>query len=206
MAKTTTTMYEMLQADLNRQGFSEFMEREKIDLIGGELNYMARIREYPKEIHEVVTRLFFGGYSLPDSAIDKKFKKIFINKFLNYETKYQTVELFSSKLIAHMMIEEEYIMYLYTNLDDLMNGKQTNTGNRLHDSRTGSQTLPQRDVNLNVDDTIMEYADSNVVQRDRDKNEGSSQNFDPERLDKILQMIKQMYRRVEKQLFLQAWG
>lgn len=205
MTKKTTTINEIITADLNEKGHNEFLACNQLDLVGGTLNYMYKITQYDEDVQDTVNRIIFRGYKLPDTKMDIFFKKMFVNKFMNRQIIEQTLESFSNNLIYNCMSHEHYLISLLKNMEDYLTNGNTVDSSRTHDNRTAIAQLPQSEVNVNVDNTILDYADNNTISRDKDINHQESENYDLDTLIKSFPLIDNYFKMLDKRCFLQVW-
>lgn len=203
--KTTTTLYEYLQAEMNKKGHDEYYEGDKVDLVGGELNYMYKISTYDDDIADITNRRIFIGFSLDNPELDKEFKKTFLNRFLYREIGPQTIELFASKVVYTSYSLKTYINFLYENAQALLKGQKDAVSTLISDNRQATATLPQERVNIDVDKTILEYADNNQISRDKNSSDGTNTDFDLSRLNEIFDMYDKIFNTYDRKCFLQIW-
>lgn len=211
--KITTTIEEMIKSELIKKGKNEFHEKNKLTFFSDEHAFIKKMMFYDEDVQEIVNRMFFGNEKLLLDESDINFKKQFVNRFLNRQIAFQTVESFSSQVIYTLLSNYEYINVLFDNLDDFVTGKQTGTdeskGNETIDDRELRATLPQREVNMNVDDTNLNFADENNISKRKaereDNKESESRNYSIDELIKSNNLIHEMFKIFDKQCFLQIW-
>lgn len=211
--KTTTTMFDIIQAELIKKGKNEFRNRGRLTFYADEYSFMKKVIVYDEDVQEIVDRVFFPSEVLDIKELDIKFKKTFVNRFLNREIGFQTVESFTSQLMYTLLINKDYIEMVYEHTKELIKNKQTSeTKNNAEDSsdnRFLSTSLPQNQVNLNVDTTTLEYGDTNTISRTKNKNKGDSiSTVETLTIDNLLKangLLEQVFNDFDSKCFLQIW-
>lgn len=255
--KTTTTLMDILQGELQRSGYNEFFNDHHLDLFDDDIIFIQKIMHYDKDVQKLVDRIFFRGYKFPSEHTDFNFKKSFINRFLNREIAFQTVEVFSARVVSKCINQEVYITECFDKLDDFINDRaqskthsetktsnQTDTNNNNEtngtndsssvnqdDNRTLQSDLPSNNINLNVDDTVLDYGNQNNISRNKGTNNqnststnnqkftgnvnqvGSNLNDNQVNTDKANinslqqanQIIEMIFDDFDKDCFLQVW-
>lgn len=210
---TTTTLFQMIQTELIKRGHDEFFNDNQLTFFNKEYAFIQKVMNYDNDIQDVVNEMFFIGTHLNNPESDKLFKRTFINKFLNRQIKFQTVEGFSSQVIYTLLSNFDYINKLYDELDDYLNGKQTNETNEntteIDDNRQATSTLPQDKVNINVDNTLLDYADENTINRHKNEKTGGSDSesfdYNIDDLLKTNRLLDDVFIEFDKNCFLQVW-
>lgn len=213
MAKHTTTVFDLLKSELIRAGESEFYTNNRVVFFDDEHSFIKKIMKYDNDVEEIVTRMFFQGEKLLSPESDKQFKKAFVNRFLNRQISRQTVEDFSSQVVYTFLINYDYLNRVYDEMEKYVTGETVgsskSTDNKTNDNRTLVSTLPQSDINLNVDNTELAYGDTNTISRNKDSgnnsNESKSNNFNLDNLVKIQEMLVPVFKQFDKNCFLQIF-
>lgn len=214
----TANLHEILESELRKKDFNEFhsgdtFELDNITFFDNEKSLMKKMLMYDDDIHTIVTDKFFIGNALKNPEHDKHFKKAFIHHFLTREINRQTVEAFSLQVSYTFMINEDYINRIYTDLEKYLASrqinKQSNSGSTLSDNRSAYSMLPQDNVHLDVNSTVMETANDNTISRNKQANE---QNTNGEtfqyRLDELFKtngLLEQVFIQFDEKCFLQVW-
>src|SRR5690606_9684837 len=133
------------------------------------------------DVSEIVNSLF-GGLSLNDPEYDEHFKKGFLYRFINRNINRQTVESFKLVLLSTFLTSESYINRIYNDVDKYLTqtfitegqnkqiNKQETDGSTTTDNRSAYAELPQSNVQLDVDSTIMNRANDNTISRNKQRN------------------------------------
>lgn len=211
--KVTTSIHDILRSELQNNGFDEFMNNSELVLYNEDYQFIKKMINYDDDIHQIVTKRFFQGFTFETETMDKQLKKMFINRFLNRQISRQTIEDFSSQLVYITLSSERFITTIFNDLDKYLTSQtenmSSNSGNDLSDTRTLFSSLPQNNVNLNIDDTVLDYGDNNNIARSRNQKQGdttaSQKSYDLEKLLMTDGLIENYFKTIDKKCFLQTW-
>lgn len=211
--KTTTTLHEIIQSELINSGNSEFFNENQLTFFDKDYSFVQKIMRYDEDIQKICDDMFFGNISLNTKESDLKFKREFINRFYNREIGLQTVEAFKSQVIYVFLTHFDYINYLYDELDDFIkmrNDSDTkDTGNKVADNRYLSSELPQNQINLNVENTVLDYGDLNTISRDKEDTIGNTKTqtkqYDLDNLLNSKNLLMEVFDEFDRKCFLQTW-
>lgn len=200
---------EVIQSELRKKGMNELFHNGKIVAFDDDFAFIKKAMKYDADVHEVVTDFIFLGYEFSTSEIDKKFKKTFVNRFLNKQIEFQTIELFSATLLSIIFSYEDHIESIYSDMEKYFNAQSesetTNQGTSQSDSRYLASELPQNTINLNVDDTVLNYGNQNNISRNKNQDEGSSKTvskqYNLESLLKAKTLIDDVFTEIERKCF-----
>lgn len=212
MSKHTTTLMEIIQSELQRNGFNEFVNDGKLTFDNQDFAFIQKVLRFDEDVKKIVDNVFFKGFKFNDERIDRYFKEAFTTRFLDREIGRQTVEAFAGLVLYETIIREEYISRVFGNElykylenhvdykgevigntieDEIQNQineelqKQTseeNTdttsnetykedtiskGTNVSDSREATSTLPQSEMNMNVDNDVLTFADDNTITKNK---------------------------------------
>lgn len=212
MSKHTTTLMEIIQGELQRAGFNEFVNDGKLTFDNKEYAFIQKVLRFDDDVKKIVDNTFFKGFRFNDERIDRYFKEAFTTRFLNREIGRQTVEGFAGLVLYETIIREEYIFrvfgdelykYLENHVDykgevigntiedetqnqineELQNQtseENTDTttnetysedtqsnGTNVADSREATARLPQSEINMNVDNDVLTFADDNTITKNK---------------------------------------
>ena len=178
----TTTLFNVIRSELIKKGLNEFVDDEgNLVLFNEDHQFMTKILSYDEDVSEIVDKLF-SGLSLKDPDHDLHFKKTFIYRFINRRINRQTIESFKLELLSVFMTHQDYINRVYLDMEKYVTqtatsesqNKQTNhqqtDGTTTSDNRSAFADLPQTAVNLDVDNTIMQYPSDNTISRHKQTN------------------------------------
>lgn len=200
MSKHTTTLMEIIQSELQRNGFNEFYNFGQLSFNNDDYTFIQKVLRFDDDVKKIVDDKFFKGFRFNDERIDRYFKEAFTTRFMEREIGRQTVEAFASLVLYETIIREDYIftvfgddLYKYLenhvdfnsdeienqiseeNKDDVSNEKyDDNTvtkGTSVSDDREATSTLPQSEMNMNVDNDVLTFADDNTITKNKTTNE-----------------------------------
>lgn len=223
--KTTTTLMDILQGELHRSGKREFYGSDQLRFFDDDFAFIQKVMHYDPDVREIVDRIFFRGYKFPSDHADVNFKKSFVNRFLNREIAFQTVEVFSARVVSKCINQETYITECFDKLDDFINdvgqsktrseSTTTSDATDTQDRRELDSDLPANNINLNVDDTVLDYGNQNNISRNKGVNSATSNTVsdsqtdtkkaDIDSLQKANQIIEMIFDDFDKDCFLQIW-
>lgn len=213
IAKTTVTLFDILKSELINQGHSEFYHNNRIVFYDDEYAFIKKIMTFDTDVYKIVDKLLFLEIGLETKESDKKFKQTFVNRFLNKQINRQTVEDFTSQVVHTFLEHYDYLNNYYKNIDRMLSGEhiqKTNTNNhQVADNRMLQSTTPQTNINLNVDDSVLEYGDNNTINKNKQtsNNESNleSNNFNVDHLIKSKDLLNNIFIEFDKNCFLQVF-
>ena len=212
MSKHTTTLMEIIQGELQRKGFNEFVNDGKLTFDNQYYQFIQKVLRFDDDVKKIVDETFFKGFRFNDERIDRYFKEAFTTRFLDREIGRQTVEAFAGLVLYETIIREEYIYrvfgdelykYLENHVDykgevigntiedetqnqineELQNQtseENTDTttnetysedtqsnGTNTSDDREATARLPQSEINMNVDNDVLTFADDNTITKNK---------------------------------------
>lgn len=225
----TTTLYNVIRSELIKEGFNEFVDDEgNLIIFDEETQFMTKILKYDSDVQKIVEKLF-SGVSLTNEENDEHFKKTFFYRFLNREINFQTIESFKFSLLSTFLTNERFINAVYNDLEKYIDQSQINEssnsqtnsqrtdGSTTADNRQAYAQLPQNNVQLDVDSTIMENANDNTISRNKQVNLqentgetlGQSRNENKSyQLDTLLKtshIMEDIFNEFDRKCFLQVW-
>lgn len=225
----TTTLFNVIKSELIKEGFNEFVGDDgKLIIFEEESQFMTKIFNYDSDVQKIVEKLFTGA-SLTIRENDEHFKKTFLYRFLNRQINFQTVESFKISLLSTFLINERFINSVYADLDKYITQSQINenTNKQTNEQRTDGSTtadnrqayaqLPQNNVQLDVNSTIMESANDNTISRNKQINqqentgettgESRSENksYQLNELLKASTIMENIFNEFDRKCFLQVW-
>lgn len=232
----TATIHDLIESELVNAGFDEFMKDGQITFLNKNNSLIQKIMHYDTDVQSIVTESFFQGFTFADE-VDLPFKKMFIHRFLNREINRQTLEDFSNKLLYVTLSRQHYIETIFKDLMSYVNneGKTSNNGHnsnvtiqqnvsgstQISDARQLESELPQDNINLNVDSTVLDYGNRNSISRNKNQNDSTQNNTNTvtgsndsetistvKNLDLLLKSEKiwdDIFNIYDKACFLQTW-
>src|SRR5699024_8846662 len=212
VSKHTTTLMEIIQGELQREGFNEMINDGNLTINDPSFAFIQKVLHFDDDVKKIVDDKIFKSFRFNDERIDRYFKEAFTTRFLDREIGRQTVEAFASLVLYETIIREDYIFtvfgdelykYLENHVDykgevigntiedetqnhineEIQNQtseeKTDNTSNETYkedttskgtnvsDSREATSTLPQSEMNMNVDNDVLTFADDNTITKNK---------------------------------------
>lgn len=217
MSKHTTTLMDILRSELIKKGENEFINNGRLTFFDNDYAFIEKVARFDDDVYNIVTSRFFGGRSYPDKAIDRNFKQAFTNRFMDRQIGRQTLEAFQSQVVTLYIQYAEYIYYTFGKLDDFIENKSTSEthsdeqSTNTSDYRGLEATLPQTEINLDVTDDDLNYADTNNINKRQDKgnskanSNSENRTFNPDNLEKVFLMKERIMNKFDEKCFLQIW-
>jgi len=200
VSKHTTTLMEIIQSELQNNGFNEFVNNGKLTFNNEDYAFIQKVLRFDDDVKKIVDNTFFKGFKFNDERIDRYFKEGFTTRFLDREIGRQTVEAFASLVLYETIIREDYIftvfgseLYKYLenhvdfNVDEIenqiseentdevsnetSNNNTSSNGKSVSDDREATSSLPQSEMNINVDNDVLTFADDNTISKNKTTNE-----------------------------------
>lgn len=217
MSKHTTTLMDILRSELIKKGENEFINNGRLTFFDNDFAFIEKVARFDDDVYDIVTSRFFGGRSYPDEAIDRNFKQAFTNRFMDRQIGRQTLEAFQSQVVTLYIQYAEYIYYTFGKLDNFIENKSTSEthsdeqSTNTSDYRGLEATLPQTEINLDVTDDDLNYADTNNINKRQDKgnskanSNSENRTFNPDNLEKVFLMKERIMNKFDEKCFLQIW-
>lgn len=203
MSRYTANIESIISGELKRIGKDEFINDGALTIYNPDFSFIQKIINYDEDVSHVTDNIIFKGFKLKDDTSDKKFKRLFVNRFLDREINRQTVEAFAAQVVYVALTHEDYLNIVFSDdLEMYLNNHSVSTSNQLtelisnmlqdmnvmrnsFDNRTSSvqdrqaeTTLPQSDVSMNVDSDTLNYADNFAIQKTKNDDNQYNQSND----------------------------
>lgn len=219
----------LINSELQKKGNSEFVKDGKLVFFDEDEQFIQKIMKYDEDVEKIVTDKFFKGFTFQNEQTDHDFKKTFVNQFLDREIMFQTVEKFASQVIRLTLQYEKYIENAYEKYQELLTQESlhedqqdtesntTQDSTNTTDNRNLRSTLPQDEINMNIENTEMSYADENSIDKQQQKgNETGNQtgkeqgnskdnNYNVETLKSLQNIFKDIFEIYDRYCFLHVW-
>lgn len=207
------TLSDIVGSELSKSGKDEFFNNGEFVLYDDNFQFIKKMMKYDDDVHKIVTTVLFQEYTFPTDESDKLIKKLFMNRFLDRSINRQTVEAFSTQLVYTCIVNEPYIHEVVTNLDRYIRAEKVNqnTGQSqdTSDSRSLFSSLPQNNVNLNVENTVLDYGDTNDISRNKanrtNESNATSSEYNLENLIKTNGLLEAFFVKIDENCFMQTW-
>ena len=217
----TTTLFKLIQSELIKEGFNEFVDEDgNLIFFESDHQFTSKILSYDEDIKKIVNDLF-SNHQLDDQVFDDQFKKMFLYRFINRQINRQTVESFKMQLLYTFLNHQDFLNRLVKDLDQYLTNateqeqinQQLTDGTTTNDNRQAFASLPQTNVQIDVDDTIMKSADDNTISRNKQKNnqqtdgttKGTSKAYQLDQLLKTNGLLDTVLDDFDRKCFLQFW-
>lgn len=217
----TISLYDVIQSELIKKGFDEFKDEDgNFIFFNEDAAFMTKILRYDEDVQEITDKLF-NGLSLKQADYDTHFKKVFLSRFITRQINRQTIDAFKLELMSVFLAHEDFINRVYEDMDKYIlqrsENRQTtdtvNDGTTTSDNRQAFADLPQSNVQLDVNDTVMNHATDNTISRNKQTNQqasegevtGESSTYALDTLFKSSGIIDQILDIFDERCFLQVW-
>ena len=209
----TSTIMDIIQSELINDGHNEFVNNGEITFFDDEFSFIQKIMRFDSDVNVIVSRLFFKGITLENEQADKRFKKMFVNKFLNRRIGFQTVETFASQLIYTTLLNEDFLNEYFVNLDKYLSGENktgtTNNATNTSDQRNLHSDLPQNQLNISLEDTVLDYASTNTINRNKSQDNSSNQStathYNLDNLERLNGLLELVFDDIDRRCFLHVY-
>ena len=167
---------------------------DNLENLSSRTSEMTRILKFDETVESITSSTIFTGLYLDYG--DSDFKKLFIQHFLNREIKWQTLELFQSKIAATFLMNQDTLNFYYSELDRLLTrsnvndsqntgsdesesittGDNTSKTDNVSDNRSITASMPQDQYNIDVENHIAHTANSNDISKNKNVSETTGNN------------------------------
>lgn len=225
----TVTLFNIIRSELINRGHNEFVnEQGELVFFNKDYQFTNKILSYDHDVSTIVNDLFME-HSLNYPEYDTHFKKTFLLHFVNRRINRQTIEAFQMELLSTFFTNEHFINTIYEDIEKFIIGeslnnqtnkqksKQESEGGSISDNRQAYSELPQTDVQLDVDNTVMYGASDNTISRNKQRNNqitdnessgeviGTSKSYKLDELLKSSGLLDEVFKMFDKKCFMQVW-
>jgi len=213
MAKYTTSIHDYLRNELINNGYDEFFKNGRFTSDAFITRLIKQDTVNDKEFLKVMKKCIFENFYFEFEDLDNFFKTTFLFNFFYHEIKFQTIELFKLQLLAFMYEKKQAIEFIYDNFEAIISNSNTDTTDGKtqidNQNRTASTTTPQDEINLDVSNNNLNYADENTVALNQSINKNNStskkSNLKIEDIYSTLGLYRTIFNEMEERLFLQIF-
>lgn len=183
MGKLTPTLKDYLQFELKQMGKDESLKGYDFLLTNEEefddYHFYKKMINFDIDIESIVNRrLFYHEKVSHIPELDRYFKKMFVNRFLDKMIAFQTIDKYAQKIMQITIKHQQTLIYLFDNLDSfLKNQNESNTNSRsdsLNKTRSLYNELPQNLINLDLNNDILDHASNNTINNMSNNNSGNA--------------------------------
>lgn len=211
MSEITTYLFRLYKDDfIHRLKLNEFWNGDRLTFYSDDYAFIKKIMKYDKDTERVTNEFIFWGEVLDNPLHDKIFKKAFVNKFIKRQIGKQTREAYSEDIISIFVENKLTLNAYFEHFDDMFaNGSTTThtlTKDLTGDNRTRGviQSLPQDNVELDLNNDVYPYADSGTGGLSNSKvNENLTEltevkNYSPEQLNQLNNYLARELKKYER--------
>lgn len=168
-------LYDYYKTKLIEKGLNEFIsETGELILFDTEFQFTTKILKFDEDI-KLITNELFNQLTLEDDLKDNHFKRNFLMKFIHRKIGTQTIEMFQMQLMTTFLTYENYLNSLYNDLEKYILNENISVGqnsgessdesisNNVTKNRQAFTTLPQNNINIDLNNDILRSADDNTI-------------------------------------------
>ena len=197
MVKHTTTLLEYISSELQKKGKNEFFNDDQLTFFSHNHSFIRKCMHYDEDVEKIMNDKIFNGFKLIDLNVDRGIKRAFLNRFLNREIGFQTIEMFSSEITYMFIVREGHLNTFAESFHDFVTGGATTESK----DRSAHNSLPQDSVNVNINDDTLVTADYNDVSN----NTSFTKRYDITQFLKTDKMLHNLFNEIEERCFLNVW-
>lgn len=204
----TVTIYDYIKSELEIKGQINFISSKDGSLNLDKNSFIRRIINYDDQVKEIVNYDIFNNEKLANPLHDDEFKKGFVNRFLNRSIDFQSFEVFASKITTIFLTNKTILNSSYENFDKYLTNftGEENTEISIDNSSTRNiySTLPQGEINIDLNDDNLKYADENTIGKNKkDTNTNTNKqtnnfNFSDFKDIELTNIAEKVYKQMEK--------
>lgn len=215
--KTTTRIIDIVSSIFQNNCISDMENdcKNQITFFDDNYSYFKKISNFNDETYKMLNKHFFKDNVLKSEKADREIKKIFFTRFLNREIGRQTFEIFLTELVHILYLYDDVLSFYYDNIEKYIATqkitKNNNTNENIVNNRSIFSTLPQENLNLDVNNDYMQYGDNNTISKTENLQKGVGENvlsdFDYNVIKNIINnnIIEKIFYKIDKKCFLQVW-
>lgn len=224
----TVTLFDYLNSVFENSGHNEFSTCDELTGFNNNKSNMTRLVIYDEIAQKICNESIFLGFELENKEYDVEFKKSIIARFLNRAIKFQTVDIFRAMFLGKLYSYKRKIDVYYDEYYKLLTSQSNNVSDSVsigtsdnisvskNNGRNATTTVPQNQVNLDLEKPYMEYADNNNISLNKSdtntKNDNKNttdtksqgNNFNVEVFYKLNMCIEDLLNELDKTCFSQV--
>lgn len=211
----TITLYDLLKQEYLRTFYTDLIDkrRNQLTFYSKKDRVLSRLIAYSKDDTDILEvarySIFYGLGDYLNEDVRHRFEHDFINRFINRRINYQTYEVVSAKLSSIVSSNADIINSVYDNefILGLSSGKSVTDSNGNNRSNAINSSLPQDQVNMDLDRELLEYADNNTINKSKFTQNSTTLNNNTKKsvdeIEKMLQLKEKFWLLIDKSLFTQ---
>ena len=211
----TITLYDLLKQEYLRTFYTDLMDkgRNQITFYSKKDRVLSRLIAYSKDDTNIIEvarySIFYGMGDYLKEDVRHRFEHDFINRFINRRFNYQTYEIVSAKLSSIVSSNADILNSVYDNEFILAqssgNSVTVTSGNNR--SNAINSSLPQDQVNMDLERELIEYADNNSINKSKFNQNSTTNNSNIKKsvdeVEKMLLLKEKIWLLIDKALFTQ---
>lgn len=211
----TITLYDLLKQEYLRTFYTDLIDkgRNQITFYSKKDRVLSRFIAYSKDDTDIIEvarySIFYGIGDYLAEDVRHRFEHDFINRFINRRFNYQTYEIVSAKLSSIVSSNSDILNSVYDKdfILGLSNGNSVTNSSGYNRSNAINSSLPQDQVNIDLDKELLEYADNNSINKSKfNQNSTTTNNNTKKSVDEIEKMLllkEKIWLLIDKTLFTQ---
>lgn len=215
--KTTTRIIDIVTSIFQNNCISDMENdcKNQITFFDENYSYFKKISNFNDDTYKLMNKHFFRDNVLKSEKADREIKKIFFNRFLNREIGRQTFEIFLTELVHILYLYDDVLSFYYDNIEKYIATqkitKNNNSNENIVNNRSIFSTLPQENLNLDVNNDYMQFGDNNTISKTENLQKGEGENvlcdFDYNVIKNIINnnIVEKVINKIDKKCFLQVW-
>ena len=187
--------------------------RNQITFYSKKDRLLSRLIAYSKEDTDMLEvarySIFYGLGDYLKEDVRHQFEHDFINRFINRRFNYQTYELVSAKLSSIVSSNADILNSVYDNdfILGLSSGNSVTDSSANNRSNAINSSLPQDQVNMDLERELLEYADSNSINKSKFNQKSTTNSSNTKKsvdeIEKMLLLKEKIWLLIDKALFTQ---
>src|SRR5699024_1532388 len=115
VSKHTTTLMEIIQGELQRQGLNEMINDGNLTINDPSFAFIQKVLHFDDDVKAIVDKTIIKSFSFIDERINRYFKDALTTRFLDRKISRQSIEAFASLVLYERIIREDYIFTVFSN-------------------------------------------------------------------------------------------
>lgn len=211
----TITLYDLLKQEYLRTFYTDLMDkgRNQLTFYSKKDRVLSRLIAYSKDDTDIIDiarySIFYGLGEYLSEEVRLRFEHDFINRFINRRFNYQTYEVVSAKLSSIVSSNADILNSVYDKdfILGLSSGSSKTDSSGKNNSNSINSSLPQDQVNMDLDREMLEYADNNTIAKSKFNQNSTTTNTNTKKsvdeIEKMLNLKEKIWLLIDKTLFTQ---
>ena len=211
----TITLYDLLKQEYLRTFYTDLVDkgRNQITFYSKKDRVLSRLIAYSKKDTDILEvarySIFYGLGDYLKEDVRHQFEHDFINRFINRHFNYQTYEVVSAKLSSIVSSNADILNSVYDKdfILGLASGSSVNDSSGNNRSNAINSSLPQDQVNMDLERELLEYADNNSINKSKFNQNSTTTNSNTKKsvdeIEKMFVLKEKIWLLIDKTLFTQ---